>query len=589
MSGLPETNTHLNKDHLVFLLEDISSQLGHVYENIAETYPNIFRALDDKIDSLQLNESESNSTFCGLHTMENVLKLLKGTVHSEGSILTELAGKDSLFLNKLEEELSRSRTYAGNIEQIEDDSTELELISLNAMVTALKAGKNGGAFPYITEELQKVSRESAAVSILLKENGAVMDRIFREFLEKIQNEKKELNNATKQMESTIAQMLEIHLEYRDQLQLFGDHLITGVGRIKEPLYKILQEVQKHDIIRQSIEHIIYSLKEPVDQGSTIEQKLDSLSFQHRIYQMSYEILFDLLDDLHKTLEIFQTKSADFSSFYETIKKIGKDFHSKNDDDSYSLKIQEYEESLFRNSSVIRKGYTRKYLKTSFDMIIKEINALVESSERYIGIISHIKTINISSRVEAAKLPNLLNMGILIDNISVRTESLEKNVEDIVSTIKEFKNRTDQLFTNFFRDFQADEGTLDLFISDLKNGLEELKESHVYVDACTSDVILLGDRYNEFYNKSMKDLLSMGRLEKQLEQVMIQIEKGAVYYSSEFERTLKESPYENWELSSEKIEKLTDKFTIFRHKKSADRENALNMSHEGAESGEVTLF
>ena len=586
---MPEIDEHLNKKNLILLLETISEKLGDVYVSMAESYPVIFRTLDDKIDLLQLKGSDSNSTFCGLHTMENVLNFLKNTVQSEGSILSELAGKDSLFLDKLEEELSRSRTYARNIEQIEDDSAELELISLNAMVTALKAGKNGGAFPYITEELQKVSRESAAVSVLMKKNGAVMDRIFHEFLEKIQKEKKELNSATTQMDATIAQMLDIHLDYRDQLETFGDHLITGVGRIKSPLYKILQEVQKHDIIRQSIEHIIYSLKEPVDGGSTVEKQLDSLSFQKRIYQMSYEILFDLLEDLHNTHELFQTKSADFSSFYETIENVGRDFHIKNDDDSYTMKILEYEESLFRNSSVIRKGYTRKYLKNSFDLIIKEINALVESSERYIGIISHIKTINISSRVEAAKLPDLLNMGILIDNISERTESLERNVEEIVSTIKEFKNKTDQLFTTFFRDFKADEGSLDIFISDLKKGLEELKESHIYVDKCTSDVILLGDRYNEFYEKSMKDLLSMGRLKDQLEQVMVQTEKGVQHYASEFERVLSDSPYDKWELSSDAIEKLTAKFTIFKHKKSADRENTLNMSHEGAESGEITLF
>ncbi len=578
-----------HRDAIIAYLEEISRKLGDVYAGMAEQYPMSFQMLDDKVQSLKSDGHGDSDTFCGLQKMEDALEMLKNTVQSEGGILSGLSRKDETFLDKLEAELNTSRQFEKFIDRIDDDSAELEVISLNAMVTALKAGKNGGAFPYITEELQKISRESASHSVQLKKNGTLMDSLFRSFLEKIHKEKQELKSATQDIHNIIHQMMDLHMDYRDQLVNFGENLHHGVADIKRPLYLIVQEVQKHDIIRQSIDHVILSLKEREEPGSTVESQLDSLSYMVRIYQLCFEILNDLLEDIKKTHQLFSTKSADFSSLFQKIEILGSDFHNQNTEDSYSMKIQEYEFALIKYSSAIKKGYSRGYLKKSFDTILNEIQKLEEAADGYIRIISHIKTINISSRVEAAKLPNLLNMNIIIENINERVNSLENNVEDIVRIIKEFKSHTDSLFLEFYKDFQSDSRELDAFISDLTKGLENLKEAHGHVDECTSDVLRISGHFTEFYKRSQNDLHSMDNLQKDLVKTMDLVKKQEILFQGELEKVLKQSSYDSWNLESAKIRGLTEKFTIFGHKKIADRENALDMSGEGAQSGDVTLF
>ena len=66
------------------------------------------------------------------------------------------------------------------IQKIKDESSEMELISLNAMVVSIKSGKEGQAFSYITSNLKQLSLRLIAQSDALIAN---LNRGLRYYLE----------------------------------------------------------------------------------------------------------------------------------------------------------------------------------------------------------------------------------------------------------------------------------------------------------------------------------------------------------------------------------------------------------------------
>ncbi len=579
-----------NQIRIVKNLEYIVAELGNVYMGMADNYPRILDLMDEKFRSLDTSDMQKKNAFCGLDDMEESVAYLQNIVSSEGIIFTKLSEKDSGFLDNLEVELKKSSLFEEHIKVIEDDSAELELISLNAMVTALKAGKNGGAFPYITEELQAVSKDSAYLSNRLKDHGENMDRVFRSFLSNIDSDKSDLNQAMDIIAENLNNMLKLIKEYKDKIHILVSELQKGVGGIRDPLYHIIQEVQKHDIVRQSIDHVILSFQKGLEVSSvSTEDELDYLTYQYQVYSFCKDILSEIGEGIDETYKLFQEKSDDLSEMMLTIQKSGETFLNQSGNDSYSLKIREFQKSISQNSEIFRKGFSRESLKKNLSHLLKEIGKLEESSNGFVRIINWVKTINISSRVEAAKLPHLENMNFIIENINNRTDSIEQNVEVLTRIIGDFRKSTDRLFNDYFKDFTDDAAQLEQFIVDLRKGLEGVSDSHEKVDYCTLEIVKAGQAFDEFYQMTRKDLRTMKDLMKKLYDVTGIVDTQKNQYKEKLDHALAASPYSEWKLRGNEIKDLIDKFTIFIHKKKADITSSFALEEEGASSGEVTLF
>ncbi|OQY34236.1 MAG: hypothetical protein B6241_05465 [Spirochaetaceae bacterium 4572_59] len=581
-----------NKDQLLIIvsLQNIVENLGRVYMDMAENYPKLIDLMDNKFNSLCSKNEKNCDTFGSLEDMESSTAKLHNIVNSEAVIFSDLSEKDSVFLSLLEKELNKTSLFKTHIEEIQDDSAELELISLNAMVTALKAGKNGGAFPYITEELQSVSKSSALLSKSLQEYGDNMNNVFREYLDDIQEDKKGLSNSMESISSNINSLLELIKDYKNKIYSLIQDLQDGIQGIRTPLYHIIQEVQKHDIVRQSIDHVILSFEKAEDNPhQTLEEELDYLSFKYQIYSFCKEILSEIETGLNETYSLFKDKSDDLSKLMVVLKSSGQAFLVQNSNDSYSLRIREFQNGIFSSIELFKKGYKRDNLKKRMDKLMSEISKLEESSSGFVRIINWIKTINIASRVEAAKLPHLENMGFIIESIRERTDSIENNVEFIIKVIADFRKQTNRLFIDYFKGFSADTLKLDKFILDLKTGLTAVTDSHNSVDQSTMAVVNVSHNFDDFYQQTQDDLKSMKSLIDNLGRVNLEVEAQRVELKTLMDQALADSPYSKWELKGNEIKNLIDKFTIFIHKKKADLSSNLLIEDEGASSGEITLF
>jgi len=575
-----------NGHHIISELKTIVESLGDVYLNIADKYPGLMRMLEQKIAQMKDDSTGKES----LSDMHYHVQRINQTVTDQEKKLNDLTSRDNVFLNRISERLNTVKELDRNIDQIEDDSAELELISLNAMVTALKAGKNGGAFPYITEELQKVSKSSAKLSNGLKTKGRDLNNYFEIFQSSINEEKSNINESIHAMVNDFEELTRTTSKYQSISSSLIEKFSTEVADIKKPFYLILEEVQKHDIVRQSVDHVVLAIdhiKPPQD--SSIEGRLESLSYASRVYGFCNEILTEIYTELNKTYKTFCDKSEGLNSLILYLQYQGNELRNCSGNKSCRDHIVEIQESIAVNLDKIKKESVQKYIQKALENIDREINNLEDAYNGFSRIISWVKTINISSRVEAAKLPHLENMTYIIENITDRTGSIEKSVDIIIHTISDFRKHMDSLFQNYFTLASKDSDQLEQFADDLKENLLHINTYSISLDRKMTDMLATGDDFINLNKMTAKDLQKMENLIAGIKGIIKEVEEEKAKTDADLERNLKEAGISNWQLKGDEIKKLIDKFTIYIHKKKVDTGNALEMDAEGASSGEVTLF
>ncbi|MBF9015649.1 MULTISPECIES: hypothetical protein [unclassified Oceanispirochaeta] len=562
-------------------LKKIVTSLGDVYLNMADNYPDLFRALDAKLNNLNTD---------GNNNLDYLVQDIDSSVHKQTVFLERLSESDSVFLDMMTEELEEIKRLDSYIDQIEDDSAELELISLNAMVTALKAGKNGGAFPYITEELQKVSKSSARLSMNLKTKGNDLSKIFSSFINSINDDKSQISELIKSIASEFTSLTGMTRDFQSKSDKVLGDVRNQVGSIKAPLYQIISEVQKHDIIRQSVDHVILALEHIKDSPEKeLEKQLDALSYGSRVFGFCYEILNEIHGELEGNYNTFKVKSESLNTLINFIQESGDSIKGGRSYVSYDVQIEEIQRKIETSLNHLKKGSIQANMQKNLDGIYHDIASLEESYSGFSRIINWVKTINISSRVEAAKLPHLENMSYIIENITSRTDSIEESVDLVIKSITEFKKNSDVLIKDFFAQSNKDAVQVDNFGTDLKKSLDEVNDYSLNIKEKMSELIDTGDQFLEFYKMANSDLDRMDKLVGEIKSIIniIEIEK------EEFERRLKllleSEGLDSWELRGDEIRQLIDKFTIYIHKKKVDSEGSLDMDGEGASSGEITLF
>lgn len=563
-------------------LNSIVNSLGEVYLNMADNYPDLFRSFESKINKINSDEGNNN--------LDNLVRDIEYSVHKQTAFLKDLNDSDSIFLNRMTEELEAIKRLDTYIDKIEDDSAELELISLNAMVTALKAGKNGGAFPYITEELQKVSKSSVQLSVNLKTKGNDLGQIFSSFIETINNDKKQISELIKSIASEFTTLINMTKDFQTKSDKVLYDVKDQVGNIKAPLYQIISEVQKHDIIRQSVDHVILALEHIKDQNDTdVEKQLNALSYGSRVYGFCYEILDEIHGELKGNYKIFKAKSGDLNSLINFIQESGDSIQSNKSVTSHDLLIAESQKNIENALNHLKKGSIQTNMQKNLDGIYRDITSLEESYSGFSRIINWVKTINISSRVEAAKLPHLKNMSFIIENISYRTDSIEETVESVNKSITEFRKNSDSLISDFFKQSQKDAVQVENFGFNLGENLDEVNDYSLNIKEKMNELIETSDQFLEFYKMANNDLERMNLLVADIQNIINIIEIEKKVFDEKLGVLLEQEGLKSWELRGDEIKQLIDKFTIYIHKKKVISDDSLEMDGEGASSGEITLF
>lgn len=128
-------------------IQSFSARTEDIFLNLAEKFP------------MLLNKEESSSMDALLNQFGILEKANNAANNLEAEFFNNYDKKYSPLFDALNKRIEDLSNVNNNVRKIKDNSEEMELIALNAMVISIKSGEKGRAFSSITESLKQLSTD----------------------------------------------------------------------------------------------------------------------------------------------------------------------------------------------------------------------------------------------------------------------------------------------------------------------------------------------------------------------------------------------------------------------------------------------
>ncbi|MDC7221717.1 MAG: hypothetical protein PQJ59_17425 [Spirochaetales bacterium] len=570
---------------MVERLNRIVKELGDVYLGMSQSYPRFFEQLDGEL--LCLKEGESGNT-----TLDNVTAHVEAFRQGKSNFSRENSQREGELIETIDRELKKLSHIEEGIGGMEECSKDLELTSLNAMVAALKAGNNGGAFPYITRELQRVSRLAMESSNEIRQFGLNLDREYMSLIDQVKSGQKETGKDISQiyetLESLVSRLVFYEKAFADQCRF----LEGGVDKIRSPLHMILEEVQKHDIVRQSVDHIILSLEEVhnTESGQTVEEQLNHLKFSEQAYELSQFIINDIRESVQRSFDRFSTEKKDVEEIIQTLnREMNKKAREIETDDMGSQMVH-IRKSLTLYFSSRNRGNTVNHMSAEqFEELTEDLE---DGIALFTKVLNSIRNIHVASRIEVVKLSKLENMENIINSIDDTVGEMESLLGNIGDSVDDFKKASSLIVTDFIDYFKHVKSQMEESFNELDPILAAIEEFQGELNEHFTSFARVNRDFGDFSGLIEEHLKNMKALIKEMDGISGEFGKAQESYANKLQKELSRSSYEEWALEGELINKLIDKFTIFIHKKALSEggeSDGVVLDDEQAGASEITLF
>ena len=203
------------------------------------------KSINSKFDSI-FNQLESLFPQLEYHNQQTSFKELKDTISSIGisasskssSNITDLSTKYTPIFDKLNEKIKDLKELDKMIAEVKEDSEQMELIALNAMVISVKSGEKGQAFSKITENLQRLSKDMFVYSDKLSgEEAHLLEQInsLKSIFSGIIDSQRSISSKDSECNSDITQMLSSVTPSVSELSSKVDSIFPAIDRTKSVL------------------------------------------------------------------------------------------------------------------------------------------------------------------------------------------------------------------------------------------------------------------------------------------------------------------------------------------------------------------
>ena len=595
---MEKTNISIQHE-LVAKLEGLTRDSEEVFMRLGEGLPTLLREMNASLERSEsmVNSIEGGGSGDGDRSLRDVVDATRRVVNDGAARFAEIHHQDEEFFKRLDGAIDRLGELEELIATVKDDSIEMELVSLNAMTVALKSGQAGRAFSYITDELKRLSNRTITLTDEITERGSGLSRSF-------QNYRGSVEEAKTFQESLFTQFRERLNESFDAFTDGVDSVVSGLRRIhedskgvKQPLTEIMQEVQFHDLIRQSVDHVIISIKEieEVDDDESTETALDELTYLTVLPELCSTLLEDIRAKLVQSRETFGNRLEDAEKQIQEVEEERNNFVEErittDASDSRSLS------ALFDRASQLLEDLLgdltaslRMKGKISNDgrELMRQVEQLERAFESFSTIITRFHSIDIASRIEVAKQEVLQQMSGTVDQMTKLTRDIDADVNSSLDATKTFIKDVSSAI-NGYQDVLSGEDTfVEEFRDNMRRHYQALSEANRGVTSWIGDFAAYTGRFFTLFSETKRDLERLDDLAEEIRDIQRTLGEVRTRAENRRQELLTELGREDWSIGDERLRSMIERFTIFTHKKQAGELAGFDVE-EGVEAGEITFF
>ncbi len=286
--------------------------------------------------------------------------------------------------------------------KIKEDSKEMEIISLNAMVVSIKSGAEGKAFSYITSYLKQLSQHLIRqVDVFMKSEGAIQS---------------EISDLSRTIDAEASRKVEKNTSLDDLVSVIGGietslrGLVDSSALILPPIRSAMEGIQEQDIIRQSLDDIVmavHRLAEPPESAAP-EDKLDQYSMNCQLSALAAKCLVHIGDDLDKSVALFDKNIMEANAILADIEKRRKGFiESTLGDAAGESGIQTLIDAAVSESSEfvsVGASYqdSQKLIRRQIEQMLKDVQEMQGCIESFVPIVTNLQHVAVAQRIEVAR-------------------------------------------------------------------------------------------------------------------------------------------------------------------------------------------
>lgn len=570
-------------------IEATSGRLKEISQNIEQ----VFLSLADRFPSL-LNSKGGTS----LEELVDVLQSLKQS--SDKSALTEenlfngFETRYSSLYQNLNKKIDDLNELDSMVKEIKNDSEEMELITLNAMVISIKSGEKGLAFSCITENLKRLSNQMLQyANHLLTEENELLKNIsdLETIIKAVLDSQKKLvflgNSSNEGLQELIG---------KSSLDLNGMSSMTS--EVYGPIQKTMEGLQLQDIIRQALDHVLLCLKDysVIPENGTFEEKLDAICFNIEILQISQSVLADIIMQLQEMTNIFNSNWTLLTKMLNDIEQKKNEFLAKylaeGGDTSESMLVAI--ERIQSNFSVIIEEFnnfqsSQKNLEFTCQSITQWANSMNRTFEDLNPVISNLHHVRVMQGIEVAKNEAISSVRDSVTDMDNYIKSANNSLDGMQKLLLAFSEDTKEILSDFTKHIENDNKQMKVLKNKKSAFFSHLGNGYTQISDILHNFRALPVGFEQECVKVQSDLSVINSLSSNLKTIDEEIKQSIEELQENKITLLKENNIIDWEIRNNRLKELITHFTITAHKEAAGKIGGFGIEKEGAKSGEITFF
>jgi len=569
-------------------LDDVLDSVNKVI-NLSEQY---FVELGDLFPSL-LNREGSTS----LQNLQTVLnELYEGNEksnHLEAELFSDYAEKYNPLFEELNNKISTLSELDKMIAGIKEDSEQMELIALNAMVISIKSGERGQAFSRITENLQRLSNDMFIFSDkLLEEEKQLIEHIneLQKIFKNIMESQKKVSQQGSNSSQAVSSLISGVLGPLGQME-------QNINSVYPPIQKAMTTLQLQDIVRQSLEGIkncLLKIKNTDLLVAGSDDQLDSIELNRKIFEVCNEILDYIINQITNSFLEFDQNWSVVTSLLEDVESEKQNFSSRflsdisisgeNINTRLAQITGDFEKlmSEFSNYHLVQKD-----LLHTTQSITEKARTMYSVFGNLRPVMSRLHHVRILQQIEVSKNEAIKSVKDSVTDMDNLINSANNSLDIMETLLSQFITDTKNLLTNFTVSISKDNDNMLILRKEKGQYFDELKAAQNRLAAIISNFAVFPMGFEDKYRRVASDLSGISALNVELKEYRNHLNQIVSDLETKEKDLLASRGMITWQIKNPEYQELIEQLTISARKGATGEFSG--GTEDTSSAGDITFF
>jgi len=587
----------MNTTTILKNLKSISDASGQDFLELSSNFPILVGELNNvKREDGTVTDNANIVRFEHIKSeLNNILKKQEKKIEQHKEIAVNFRNRNIELVNSFADRMELLKSMNSLIQKIKDESSEMELISLNAMVVSIKSGKEGQAFSYITSNLKQLSLRLISQSDALIANEQSITEnisILQSTIEEVERISNKTASTSASDNSDISQVL-------DSIMTELNRMFDNAAEVRQPILKAMECIQMQDIIRQSLDDVILTVSKIQDTEKTndytnVDDQLDQACFDEQLTDIALRLLENINKKLIASIEVFKANRDKINFILSSVEDMRKKFIKTSlQDTSKTTSLQSCINKTSEDFSKFISSF--KSYQIAQEQVLEKSNVIQNSVQRiqlcfsdFFPIINNLTYVAIAQRIEVARNTNINSIKSTVEYMSGLISQTDHNVQEAQDLLQNFIDNSTKQIKNFSLEAEADRkifSAINKSKTDFINSLDKLKKNFIKM---IENFKVYSDDFFTVYHSIEESIENLEVLSTRLESehtALINIHDKTHEKKSAL---MKEKGVTEWTIHNDLFNNFIHQFTIVSDKQTAGNITGIDVE-DGVEAGDITFF